>query len=143
MAIIVRNTISPTWGDQFNQLILHDPMWKKMHPDRISPPANIITQEDRYEIELSVPGMNKEDIEIHIDRDVLHISGDHQEEAASAGRKYAHQEFAHTSFHRSFALPSHLEDNRIEARYDQGVLRVVLYEKEDTHHQGKKQIDVQ
>ncbi|WKN45440.1 Hsp20/alpha crystallin family protein [Tunicatimonas pelagia] len=141
MAILVRNTISPSWSDRLNQLMLHDPMWKKMHPDRISPPANIVTQEDRYEVELSIPGMNKEDLEIYVDHDVLHISGNHQEEA-SADRKYAHQEFVRTSFHRSFTLPANLEDNQVEAHYDQGVLRVVLYKKE-THHHERKKIEIQ
>ncbi len=142
MAILTKHTITSPLSDRISRLMLHDPAWKKMHPERILPPVNISEDETHFQIELSIPGMHKEDVEIHLEKDVLTISGDHKEEKKNDEKSYAHQEFAHTSFHRAFNIPSSVKEDNIEATYDKGLLKIKLHKKEVEILAEKKKIEI-
>ncbi|WP_350286954.1 Hsp20/alpha crystallin family protein [uncultured Croceitalea sp.] len=142
MAIITKHAITSPWSDRISRLMLHDPTWKKMHPERILPPVNVSEDETHFQIELSIPGMDKEDVEIHLEKDILTITGDHQESVPNDKTSYTHQEFMHKSFHRAFNIPSSVEEDSIEAEYDKGLLKIKLHKKEVEVLAGKKKIEI-
>lgn len=82
-------------------------------------------------MELAAPGLKKQDFKISLDRNVLNISVDRQTESKEDGKFYNKIEFSYSSFVRSFTLPEPADHNRIEAVYEDGVLKVSIAKKEE------------
>lgn len=104
-------------------------------------PVNIYESEAGYHLDLSVPGRNKEDFAISIDKNLLTASYEKKQEAETSV-KTIKKEFAFASFKRSFTLDDKINAEAIEARYDNGILRLYLPKKEEVKVQPK-QISVQ
>jgi HSP20 family protein len=93
------------------------------------PAVNISESGDRYHIELAAPGLKKQDFKISVDHDQLSISVEQQ--AEQNDRKYNKREYSYTSFVRSFTLPELADQDRIEAAYEDGVLKIDVAKKEE------------
>ncbi|WP_179415736.1 Hsp20/alpha crystallin family protein [Mucilaginibacter sp. E4BP6] len=93
------------------------------------PAVNISETADHYHIELAAPGLRKQDFKISVDRDQLSISVEQQ--AEKNDRKYNKREYSYTSFVRSFTLPELADQDRIEAAYEDGVLKIDVAKKEE------------
>ena len=72
------------------------------------PAANITDKKDGYKIELVVPGFTKESINLSVDKNVLTIAGEKQDEVKNENEKVTRKEFHHASFKRSFTLPKNV-----------------------------------
>lgn len=79
-----------------------------------SPHANIVTEGDRYTLEIAVPGMGRKDITVAVEDNVMKVSG----------RKATHASYSHTSFMRSFTLPADADTNNIRAKCREGLLTI-------------------
>lgn len=90
------------------------------------PAVNIKETEKQYQVELAIPGMKKEDISIEMQDDLVTVSGEKKEEHEEKGEKFHRREFSYGSFSRSFSMPEGVEAERIEARFDNGVLRLFI-----------------
>jgi HSP20 family protein len=90
------------------------------------PNANISETETHYQIELAAPGLKKEDFELEIDNGSLMISVKKEESNEAKGTNFMRQEFSYESFSRSFYLPENVKVDKIDARYENGILKVVL-----------------
>jgi HSP20 family protein len=107
-----------------------------------NPPVNIHETSDAYHVELSAPGLNKEDFQVKVEDGLLTISYEQKEETKSEDYKTVRREFSQRSFKRSFTVEDQVNVDNIEAKYDQGVLKLRLPKKE----QAKpvvKQINIQ
>jgi len=82
--------------------------------------------EDAYEIDASVPGIKPEDIDVTLDNNVLTIRGQTKAEREETGKTYHVRERRMGSFARSIMLPSTVSTDRIDARYEDGVLKLRL-----------------
>ena len=90
------------------------------------PAVNVVEHDKNFEIELAAPGMTKEDFHITVENGVLTISSEKEEKKEEAEKNYTRKEFSYTSFARSFALPENVSEEKIEAHYENGVLRLVV-----------------
>jgi HSP20 family protein len=94
-------------------------------------PVNIQENEKGYDLHVYAPGLKKEDLKIAMDRNVLTISYDHNEENKEQQEgKWLRNEYRHRSFKRSFTLNDKIDSSKISARYADGVLYVTLPKKE-------------
>lgn len=93
-------------------------------------PVNIQESETCYELELIAPGLKKEVFKIAIDRNILTISFEPQEEETKANVNWLRKEYKQKSFKRSFTLNDKIETAGITARYTDGILHVSLPKKE-------------
>lgn len=99
--------------------------------DRIStkaPAINVIEDEDRYKIEVATPGMTKDDFKIHVNKDgnlVIEMEKKKENEEKK-DKKYIRKEFAYTRFHQTLILPENAEKDKIEAKVENGVLKVCI-----------------
>ncbi len=93
------------------------------------PAVNVSETADHYHIELAAPGLKKQDFKISLDHDQLSISVEQQSEQND--RKYNKREYSYTSFVRSFTLPELADQDRIEAAYEDGVLKIDVAKKEE------------
>ena len=108
------------------------------------PSANLKETDTKLEVELAAPGMKKEDFKIEIEDNVLTISSEKEEEHEESRKKdhYVRKEFSYSSFFRSFYLPESADENKVEASYKDGVLRVSINKKEGSKTKTSRRIDV-
>jgi len=106
------------------------------------PAVNIKELDPQFEIELAVPGMNKDDFEIEVEDGVLSISSTQEEEQVNEKGKFTRREFSYSSFRRSFTLPDSVDPTKIDATYKEGVLLVLLPKHKEAQPQPKKLIKI-
>ncbi len=106
------------------------------------PAVNIKENDNGFLIELAAPGMKKEDFKVNLDHKVLSISSESKSESKSEEGKYSRQEFNYQSFKRSFTLPESVETDKIEATYENGVLRLNIPKKDEAKPQPSRLIEI-
>lgn len=106
------------------------------------PQANVIENGKDYQIEVAVPGLERKDFKVEIKDDVLMVSAEKKEESTKEDKNYRTKEFSYNSFFRSFMLPKNLMGDKIDAKYENGVLKIRLPKKEIMPSKPAKQIKV-
>ncbi|RMF66230.1 MAG: Hsp20/alpha crystallin family protein, partial [Calditrichaeota bacterium] len=87
--------------------------------------------DDEFILRLDLPGMKKKDIHVSIQNNVLSVQGERKREEESKDKSYHVRQRMYGKFHRSFMLPSSVDENSIDAQYKDGVLTVTIKKKED------------
>lgn len=95
------------------------------------PAVNISEQKDDYLVSLAAPGLKKDDFKIDVDGNMLTISSEKEDKKEEKDARYTRKEYSFSSFERSFTLPNEVNKDKIEARYEDGVLKLVLPKKEE------------
>lgn len=106
------------------------------------PAVNLSEDENQYLIEVSAPGFRKEDFKLEMNKQVLSISGVHEEEKESKEKKFSRKEYTKGSFLRKFSLPEGANVDSIEAHYENGILKVQIQKLEEAKDKGPKQIQI-
>lgn len=94
-----------------------------------APSIDIKEEADRYVVQADLPGVKPEDIEVTLQNGVLTIKGERQTEAKEEKENYRRIERFYGSFFRRFTLPETVEEEKIEANYDKGVLTISIPKK--------------
>jgi len=123
------NALMPGFNDVFES-IFNDTFFNDRMIARV-PAVNISETAESYHLELAVPGLKKQDFKISLDRQVLNVSVEQQNESNEEDKRFSKKEFSYTSFVRSFTLPELADQSRIEAAYEDGVLKVDIAKKEE------------
>src|SRR5487761_2531148 len=95
------------------------------------PAVNITEHKDDYMVSLAAPGLKKEDFNIDVDGNMLTISCEKEEKKEEKEAKYTRKEYSYSSFERSFTMPDGVNKDKIEARYENGLLKLSLPKKEE------------
>lgn len=103
------------------------------------PSANILETTTNYQLELAAPGLERKDFKLETDNSILTITVDKKEEK---DQRYRRKEFSYKCFNRSFALPENILSDKVDAHYENGVLRVLLPKKEISTIKQKKEIKI-
>ena len=106
------------------------------------PAVNVKETENSYAVEVAAPGMKKENFMIEVDQGALCISGESKSENEESDDNYSRKEFNYTSFSRSFWLPENVKEEDIQAKYNDGVLKLAIPKKEVKAAEPKKKIEV-
>jgi HSP20 family protein len=93
---------------------------------------DIAEESDRFTVSVELPGMRKEDVRIELHDGVLSLHGEKAERREEKDRTLHLVERRFGSFHRSFALPSSVDAERIDAKFSDGVLEVTLPKRESS-----------
>ena len=88
--------------------------------NRSYPAVNIKENDDKFELELAIPGKKKEDFNVEIDDHVMTISMESSSKNEVAEENYTRREFSYSSFARSFTLPETVAEDKIKASYNWG-----------------------
>lgn len=96
-----------------------------------TPNINISETEDHFSIEVEIPGMKKDDINLNVENRTLAISGERKQKSEEDGRRFHRVETHYGAFNRSFQLPEHVDEDSIEATYENGVLSVKMDKREE------------
>lgn len=125
------NALKPWFNDVFDS-VLSDSYISDRLTSRV-PAVNISETENEFHIELASPGLKKEDFKLSLDKNVLSISADKKAEnrEESKNKKYNRREYSYSSFVRSFTLPETADLSKIEAIYEDGILKVAVSKREE------------
>ncbi len=97
---------------------------------QFNPAVDIAEDEKAYEIHVAVPGVKKSDFKIELADGKLTISGERKMEEKKEGKNFHSVETQYGSFRRSFFIPEDVIEDKTEATYEDGVLKLVLPKKE-------------
>lgn len=88
------------------------------------PTLNVSETDQTFEVTVALPGMSRDDVEIHYENDVLTISGERKwkHEDQDNGRRYHRVESGYGSFSRSLPLPHFVDSEKISAEFENGEL---------------------
>ena len=96
------------------------------------PAVNVTDNKDNYLVSLAAPGMKKNDFKIDVEGTMLTISSEKEENKEEKESKYTRKEYNYSSFSRSFTLPDEIIKDKIEATYEDGVLKLKLPKSEES-----------
>ena len=88
------------------------------------PAVNIIENKDVYELQLAIPGYSKNEVKLAIENNTLTISAEYEQKEEAV--PYSRREFIKTSFERSFTLPRSIDQDKVEAKFENGILNIKL-----------------
>ncbi len=90
------------------------------------PKTDVVETPTAYEVQLAVPGLNKEDFNLEVNDNYLTISGERKFQNEKKDKSYHSIETHYGSFSRSFTLPENVDASKINARYNNGILEVTI-----------------
>ncbi len=108
----------------------------------ILPKTNIIEKDDQYLIELSVPGYQKEDFDIKVDKKTLIVSNSTQNEKETNENGYLLKEFSKNSFSKSFSLSDTIDIDKISAQCHDGILSIAMPKRDEAKSKPPRQIKI-
>ncbi|TKJ36108.1 hypothetical protein CEE39_00230 [bacterium (candidate division B38) B3_B38] len=100
------------------------------------PLTEIYETDQEIILKAELPGIDPKDVSIHVDDGRLHIEGERKHEKRADEENYHRRELAYGKFFRSSTLPTSVDQGKINARYEKGILHITLPKKEE--HKGKK-----
>jgi HSP20 family protein len=107
------------------------------------PAMNVKENKKDFELELAVPGFSKDEIEISIEDDILHICGEKTTEDMKEEENYARKEFSYNKFDRKLQLPTTVNmTKKVKATFKDGILHLNLVKKEVDKIPPKKLIEI-
>lgn len=108
------------------------------------PAVNIRENNENFLVEMAAPGMNKNDFKVELHGNTLTIASEKNfEEETNEEERYSRREFSYQSFTRIFTLPKDVVDgDKIEAKYENGLLRLVIPKKEEARQKGPRLIQI-
>ena len=108
------------------------------------PAVNIRENDESFVVEMAAPGMNKEDFRIELNGNNLIISSEqNMDQESTEGEWYTRKEFSYQSFSRAFTLAKDVVDaDKIAAKYQNGLLQLVIPKKEEVKQKGPRTIQI-
>jgi HSP20 family protein len=107
------------------------------------PSVNIKESIEDFEVDLAAPGFGKNDFKIELNHDLLTISSEKKvDNETNDGQQFTCREFSYQSFSRSFTLPNTADSEKIGAKYENGILRLIIPKKEEAKPKPARQIAI-
>ena len=106
------------------------------------PAVNIREAEKEFYLEFAIPGKKKEDFNVEVDDNLLTVSMENKEEREETDKGYTRREFNYSAFKRAFTLPETVDADKIEAKYENGILKFSLPKKQEALPKPKRLIEI-
>ena len=91
---------------------------------------------------MAVPGLKKSDFQLDLDNQILSISTEIKKENDQKEENYTRREFGYASFKRTFTLPESVDEEKINAKYEDGILSILLPKKEEAKQKPARTIRI-
>jgi HSP20 family protein len=126
------------FGDDFFSPIFQERLFSGTVPS-----VNVAESADGYRIDVAAPGLEKADFKIAVEKDILTIKVEKTNSEEQVEDKYLRREYNFAKFERSFQLPKTVNQEKIDAKYDNGVLHVSLPKREEALEKPSREITIQ
>jgi len=144
MAIMKFTNQHPSMFDRFFENDLFD--WSNRNYSNTNttlPSVNIKESVEDFEVEVAAPGFSKNDFKIELNHDQLTVSSEKEiENDSKEGHQFTLREFSYQSFSRTFTLPNIADSEKIGAKYENGILKIVIPKKEEAKPKPARHIAV-
>jgi HSP20 family protein len=107
--------------------------------DNWLPAVDVAEKDNEYVVNVELPGVNKDDVKITLESNILTIRGEKKTEKETNQKNFRRMERSYGSFQRSFTLPTSVKNDKIDAEYKDGILSITLPKAEEAK---PKQIEV-
>lgn len=94
--------------------------------------VNVLETDEAFKIQLAAPGFDKNNFSLQIENDQLTIEAKHEAKQEETNERYTRREFRVNAIKRSFKLPKTVNQDAINAVYENGILNVTIGKKEET-----------
>src|SRR5689334_20205675 len=148
MSLSKRNNLFPVMHNVFDDFFTRD-LWNMGNNNNSStnttiPAVNIRESNENFIVEMAAPGMNRNDFKVELDGNLLTISSEKENQSEEReDEKYSRREFSYQSFTRSFQLQKDVVDaDKIEAKYENGVLHLLIPKKEEAKQKPPRMIEI-
>lgn len=106
------------------------------------PAVNVKEKDKEFEIELAAPGLKKDDFKITVENGILTIKAEREEEKEIKEDNFTRREFSYENFTRSFTLPESVNEEKVDAQYENGILQLKIAKKQIVVEKKPKAIAV-
>lgn len=142
-ALMKRKTQTPSLFDEFFRDFAPGFFIQPLHGDPL--PAQIKLdlheRDDAFELQAEIPGVKKEDIQVEIDGNVVSLQAEvRQEDSRKEGRSIRSERY-YGSVSRMVQLPTEVDETKAKAKYENGVMRLMLPKKADARSQRRLAIE--
>jgi len=147
MTLVKFNRPASRTASPFNSLVnelfdnVNFPDFKKYNRGNF-PSVNVSENEKEFQVEVSAAGFSKEEIAIAVEENTLTLSGEKKTEEAKEEKRYSRKEFSFANFNRSFTLPENIDQEKIAAKFENGIISITL-PKKDAPEKVVRKIDFQ
>ena len=109
------------------------------------PIFDLVDKENRYELKVEVPGIEKEKIKVTATNDSVEISGEQskEEESEDKRKRYIYNERSYSSFYRSIPLPEEIVSSKVKAKLNNGLLHIQLPKKNPSRIEEREGTTIQ
>jgi HSP20 family protein len=138
--LTLRDEMSRLFDDFFRQrygMFDWHELWERQIGDFI-PRMDVNESESEIEVSVELPGIEREDIDIAINNNILNIRGEKRAEEEEKGKRYFRFERSYGSFHRSIPLGAEVDEDNVEATFKRGVLKVTLPKTSESLERSKR-----
>ncbi len=95
------------------------------------PTVDLVETEGEFEVKVDLPGLKPEEVNVEVRNGDLWISGKREEEKEEKGKTYHRVERRHGEFRRMVSLPATIDEEKIEAKFEHGVLKITVPKTEE------------
>jgi len=96
------------------------------------PPVDVMENDNNIMVQVELPGVREEDVEVRIENNMLTISGERRLENEEQRDNFLRVERAYGRFYRSFTLPSNIDPENVKATFDNGILKITIPKREES-----------
>jgi HSP20 family protein len=146
------STMLPRLFDTFSRPLFSRDLIQDFFDDTLSlgsgaigttlPAVNISETDNELVIDMAAPGMKKKNFKVEVNENQLHIGYHHEAEKEDEGTSSWRREYQFQSFDRTFTLPAIVESDKVNASYQDGILRITIQKKEEARRKPSRMIDV-
>jgi len=127
----------PRWPFRRNRFSLEH-FWPAGMASGLAPAVDVADKDNGFEITAELPGLDEKNVEVTVANDILTIKGEKKEEKEEKEKDYYRSERRYGSFERSFELPAGVDQNKIEAKFEKGVLKITMPKTLEAQKKAKK-----
>lgn len=112
----------------FNDLFYRNmPTFSETKNENVMPPlADVVDHGDRFELNVELPGVSKDDVDVEVTPYTVKLSAEKGEKGEKKGRNWLRKERSNFSYYRSFDLPDEIKSDDVEAEIQDGVLTLTM-----------------
>ncbi len=130
------DVFSKSFNDIFDEFFSNTPSYRT---DSFVPSVDISETDTQFQISAELPGIKKENINVDLEKSRLTISGERKMKNEEKGKNFHRVETQYGSFTRSFYLPDTIDEDSVQAKYEDGILNITINKSND---KIKKQIEI-
>ena len=124
--------------DQMISQAFFHPLGTEHESGSFSPFMNVNESDLEYTVSMDLPGVNKKDVEVHMSEGMVTVIGERTNNKEEQGNACIWKETSHGTFRRSFELSNAVQEDKIKARFKNGVLTLTIPKAEEIKPVVKK-----